>query len=82
MTRMIGYARVSTDDQELNLQLDALKQEGCSKGMIFIDTASGTKVERPGLDNCLNTLPQSTQPAYYAQPPRQTNLFPYFGLLL
>lgn len=47
----IGYARVSTQDQTLNLQLDALKIIGCSK--IFTDTASGAKAERKGLDEAL-----------------------------
>src|SRR3712207_6822307 len=51
---LIGYARVSTADQTLDLQLDALKKAGCSK--IFTDTASGAKSERTGLHEALNYL--------------------------
>ena len=47
----VGYARVSTPDQNLTLQLDALKQAGCEK--IFEDTASGSRTSRPGLDAAL-----------------------------
>jgi DNA invertase Pin-like site-specific DNA recombinase len=49
---LIGYARVSTADQTLDLQKDALQQAGCTK--IFTDTASGAKAERTGLDEALN----------------------------
>jgi DNA invertase Pin-like site-specific DNA recombinase len=48
---LIGYARVSTQDQTLNLQKDALKKIGCKK--IFTDTASGAKAERIGLEEAL-----------------------------
>src|ERR687893_2948162 len=48
----IGYARVSTQEQTLNLQNDALKKIGCTK--IFTDTASGSKAERKGLEEALN----------------------------
>ena len=47
----IGYARVSTDDQKMDLQRDALTAAGCEK--VFTDTASGAKVERPGLADAL-----------------------------
>jgi DNA invertase Pin-like site-specific DNA recombinase len=48
---LIGYARVSTHEQTLNLQRDALTTAGCSK--IFTDAASGAKTERNGLDAAL-----------------------------
>jgi DNA invertase Pin-like site-specific DNA recombinase len=48
---LIGYARVSTQDQTLNLQQDALLKAACSK--IFTDTASGAKAERKGLEQAL-----------------------------
>jgi DNA invertase Pin-like site-specific DNA recombinase len=51
---LIGYARVSTQDQTLDLQTDALKQAGCEK--LFTDTISGTKSERPGLQEAMNHL--------------------------
>ncbi|SRR6266545_5153918 len=47
----IGYARISTTDQNLNLQRDALTQAGCTK--IFTDTISGAKADRPGLAQAL-----------------------------
>jgi DNA invertase Pin-like site-specific DNA recombinase len=48
---LIGYARVSTAEQTLNLQQDALEKAGCRK--IFTDTASGAKQERKGLAEAL-----------------------------
>jgi DNA invertase Pin-like site-specific DNA recombinase len=49
---LIGYARISTHDQTLHLQKDALEKAGCNK--IFTDTASGAKTERIGLEEALN----------------------------
>src|SRR5919197_4244076 len=48
---LIGYARISTQDQTLNLQKDALEKLGCKK--IFTDTASGAQAERKGLEEAL-----------------------------
>ena len=50
----IGYARVSTHEQNLSLQKDALKKSGCNK--IFSDKISGAKSERPGLQKALNYM--------------------------
>jgi len=51
---LIGYARVSTQDQTLDLQKDALQKIGCTR--IFTDTASGSLAERPGLTEALQFL--------------------------
>ena len=51
---LIGYARVSTEDQNLKLQLDALKNTGCEK--IIEEKASGSSNERIGLNEVLNQL--------------------------
>jgi len=51
---LIGYARVSTTDQNLALQKDALIKAGCEK--IYEDAMSGTKDNRPGLNQALEIL--------------------------
>ena len=51
---LIGYARVSTDDQNLDLQRDALQAAGCER--IFEDMASGAKADRTGMAELLAAL--------------------------
>jgi DNA invertase Pin-like site-specific DNA recombinase len=48
---LIGYARVSTDDQDTRLQIDALKRAGCEK--IYEECASGSRTDRPELAKAL-----------------------------
>lgn len=50
----IGYARVSTKDQNLDLQIDALKSSGCTK--IYTEVASGAKSDRPILNDLLENV--------------------------
>lgn len=54
MGHRVGYARVSTDDQNLDLQRDALTKSGCMS--IYEETASGKSAGRPELDHCLKAL--------------------------
>lgn len=56
MGQRIGYARVSTDDQNLDLQLDALYRAGIADGCLYSDTASGKDAERKELAACLKAL--------------------------
>lgn len=51
---LVGYARVSTFDQSLDLQLSALNDVGCEK--LYQDHISGTKTNRPGLNMALEVL--------------------------
>lgn len=53
---LIGYARVSTDDQTLDLQIDALKHVGCPEDKIYPDKISAGKADRPGLKAALDQL--------------------------
>jgi len=54
MNQRIGYARVSTEEQHLDLQRNALQRAGC--GVLYEETASGKNVARPELENCRKAL--------------------------
>src|SRR5690625_5548895 len=54
MSHKIGYARVSTDDQDLSLQIDALEKAGCD--LIYKDKASGKNRQREEFEHCLKAL--------------------------
>ena len=53
---LLGYARVSTDQQDHALQLDALRAAGCDK--VFVETGSGTRTDRPELAKILEQVRQ------------------------
>src|SRR5215213_6599204 len=54
MGHLLGYARVSTNDQHPQLQVDALEQTGCYR--VFTETASGACTDRPTLERVLDQL--------------------------
>jgi DNA invertase Pin-like site-specific DNA recombinase len=54
--RLVGYVRVSTLEQDLDMQLDALRAAGCAQADIYRDKVSGLKSSRPGWDQCLGNL--------------------------
>ena len=62
MGQFIGYARVSTSEQDLSLQINELKDAGCQD--IFQDKVTGTTSNRPGLDECVRTLRPATYSWY------------------
>lgn len=53
---LMGYARVSTDDQNLHLQIDALQGTGVEEQHIYREKISGKNMDRPELENCLKAL--------------------------
>ena len=57
--RLLGYARVSDDAQSLNLQLDALRAAGVTSDLLFTDTTSGSRRDRPGLRQLIESLQPS-----------------------
>jgi predicted site-specific integrase-resolvase len=63
--RLVGYARVSTDDQDLSLQIDALTSLGIDREDIFTEKISGAKIDRPQLDACLANTLHISRSTYY-----------------
>ncbi|AHD09498.1 recombinase family protein [Phaeobacter gallaeciensis] len=55
----VGYARVSTIEQNLDMQITALKQYGVTDAMIFTDKMSGAKTNRPGLQAAISTAAET-----------------------
>ena len=60
---LIGYMRVSTAEQSLDLQRDALEKAGCRK--IYEDVCSGRATERPGLAQALDTAREGDTPVIW-----------------
>jgi DNA invertase Pin-like site-specific DNA recombinase len=54
MGHLLGYARVSTTDQQPQLQVDALERAGCYR--VFVETATGARADRPVLEQLLDQL--------------------------
>jgi DNA invertase Pin-like site-specific DNA recombinase len=52
----IGYARVSTDEQHTENQIEQLLKAGCERRNIYQETASGGRIDRPELHDCLKHL--------------------------
>jgi DNA invertase Pin-like site-specific DNA recombinase len=75
----IGYARVSTDDQNPNLQIDALKAAGCER--VFIDKASGASSKRAELAKCLKALGKGDSLAVWKLDRLGRSLHDLIGLL-
>jgi len=55
-SRLVAYARVSSADQNPQLQLDALAKAGAARKLTFTDKVTGARTVRPGLDACLRAL--------------------------
>ena len=55
-SRTIGYARVSTTEQDLRMQVDALQAQGCPDELIFVDTGVGGQGGSAGVDEMSGDL--------------------------
>jgi DNA invertase Pin-like site-specific DNA recombinase len=60
MGHLLGYARVSTTDQQPHLQVDVLQRAGCYR--VFTETASGARTDRPTLKQLMDQLPGPATP--------------------
>lgn len=60
---IFGYARVSTEQQNLNMQLDALRKYGCDK--VYTEKITGTKKERPELEKLISILREGDKVVIY-----------------
>jgi DNA invertase Pin-like site-specific DNA recombinase len=56
MGELLGYARTSTKEQRLDLQLDALRAAGVKERYLYTDQASGARKDRPGFLQCLHDM--------------------------
>jgi DNA invertase Pin-like site-specific DNA recombinase len=63
MGHLLGYARVSTTDQQPQLQVDALERAGCYR--VFTETASGARANRPVLEQLLDQLRPGDTPVVW-----------------
>ena len=61
MAQKVGYARVSTEDQRLDLQLDALRKAGVANGDVYVEKVSAASKKRPELDLCIKALRQGDE---------------------
>jgi DNA invertase Pin-like site-specific DNA recombinase len=68
---LVGYARVSTQDQSPELQLDALQKAGCER--IFVEKASGAQRDRPELKAALDFMRRAA-PWHPSKQPRRSPL--------
>ena len=65
MSKIVFYARVSTRDQSLDLQVDAARRMGVKNGHIFLEKASGARHDRPQLAKALVALDKGDTLACY-----------------
>ena len=77
--RLVGYARVRTDDQDLSLQIDSLTGLGINPADIFTEKISGAKTDRPVLNACLANLQRGDTLVVWRLDRRGRSMFPNDG---